>query len=214
MNSKWFAPVVIVAMLIFSAAVYNALPAQVPIHWNASGVADRYGDRLFGVLAMPVIALVCAVLIPTMRRLDPLRASYTSFEGTYRFLINLLVVFLGFVHVMSLGIALGWSINMSQVIGVALGLMFALLGNVLGRVRPNWFMGIRTPWTMSDPEVWRLTHRVGGRMMVVMGLVVMVVSLVLTGELAVIAMMITIFGTTGAILVYSYIAWRRLHPAA
>jgi uncharacterized membrane protein len=176
MNSKWFAPLIIVAMLIFSAAVYNSLPDQIPIHWNVDGNADRYGYKIFGVLALPIVSAVIMVMIPGLRILDPLRDSYEKFEETYRFIINILVAFFGLVHVVSLGIALGWDIEISKVIGVGLGILFALFGNVIVRVRPNWFMGFRTPWTLADPEVWRVTHRMGGRLMFVAGLTIIILS--------------------------------------
>lgn len=214
MNSKWFAPLVIIAMLIFSAVVYNVLPAQIPIHWDATGQPDRMGDKFFGVLALPITSLIIMIVLPGLRMLDPLRASYSLFEDTYRFLINLLVAFFGFVHVISLGLALGWDININKVIGVGLGLMFALLGNVFARIRPNWFMGIRTPWTLSDSEVWRVTHRVGGRIMFVAGLAMIVMSLLLPAELAVAVLLVCALGASVSILVYSYVAWRRLHSAA
>lgn len=214
MNNKWFAPIVIIGMLIFSAVVYNELPAQIPIHWDSSGNADRMGDKWFGALVLPVTCLFIVTILPGIRRLDPLRASYPLFEDTYRFIINLLVVFFAFVHVLSLGLALGWDINISKVVGVGTGIVFLLLGNVLARIRPNWFIGIRTPWTLADPEVWRITHRVGGRIMFVTGLAIIVISLMLPAELAVSVMLVGLIGSSASILAYSYFAWRRIHSAA
>jgi uncharacterized membrane protein len=214
MNNKWFAPVVIIGMLIFSAAVYNSLPAQVPIHWDVSGNVDRMGDKLFGALALPITCILIITLIPGIRIIDPLRASYSLFEETYHFIINLLVAFFAFIHVLSLGLALGWDINISKVVGVGTGLLFLMLGNVLARVRPNWFIGIRTPWTLADPEVWRMTHRVGGRIMFVTGLAIIIISLILPTELAVSIMLIGLISSSASILAYSYFAWRRIHSAA
>jgi uncharacterized membrane protein len=214
MNSKWFAPVVIIGMLIFSAAVYNALPAQIPIHWDVAGNVNGMGDKLFGVLVLPIICIIVSVVMPGVRRLDPLRQSYTTFEDTFRFIINLVIMFMAFTHVLTLGLALGWDIDISKVVGVGTGLLFVLLGNVMARIRPNWFMGIRTPWTLSDPEVWRITHRVGGRIMFVAGLAVIVISLILPAELAVSVMLVGLLGASAYILAYSYFAWRRIHSAA
>src|SRR5258707_676145 len=161
MRSKWIAPVCIVFMLVITALLYNQLPAQVPVHWNLNGQIDQYADRAVGALMMPAIALVLWLLLVILPRLYPRREAYKLFAGVYQTIINLFLIFFAALDVIMLGTAMGWNIPVGQVIMVGVGLLIAFLGNQMARIQPNWFVGIRTPWTLSDPEVWKQTHRLG-----------------------------------------------------
>jgi uncharacterized membrane protein len=213
MRSKWFPLVVIVLMLVFSAAVYSQLPDQIPSHWNFRGEIDGYQPRLMGVLFLPALVLLIWGLREAAPRIDPKRAAYAQFEGTWRLVLNVLTVFFGLLHVATLGVAMGWDINITQWVGAGVGVLFMVIGNEMRRIQPNWFFGIRTPWTMSDPVVWRETHALGGRVFFVFGLALLI-SVFIQPE---------VFGavTIGGVLVvtvgsfaYSYLRYRNLHPGA
>lgn len=214
MRSKWLAPVCIVFMLFFTVLLYNQLPAQVPIHWNIAGQVDRTADRAVGAFLSPGIALGLWLLLLTLPRIDPRRENYKLFASTYQTLINLILIFLAVLHVMTLGAALGWNIPVAQVVLVGVGLLIALLGNLLGRVQPNWFVGIRTPWTLSDPEVWKQTHRLGGRTFVAAGLLAALVGLLVPPPIGPALFIIIVMVGTLVPVLYSYIFWRRLHTSA
>jgi uncharacterized membrane protein len=213
MRSKGFPLIVIVMMLAFSAAVYNQLPEQVPSHWNFQGQVDRYQPRFMAVIFLPALVLFTWVLREALPRIDPKRADYSQFEGTWRLVFNGTAVVLGLLHVVTLGFALGWQINITRWVGVLVGILFMLIGNEMRRIQPNWFFGIRTPWTLSDPIVWRETHTFGGRIFFGFGLAVLIgaflrpevfASVVIGGVLIV----------TGGSFVYSYLRYRNLHPDA
>jgi uncharacterized membrane protein len=204
MRNKWLPLVVIAGMLIFSAVVYNQLPDYVPSHWNAAGEVDDYQPKAMGVLFAPVIAALLLFMRYATRRVDPRRESYSQFEGTYFLFMNAIVLFLAGIHVMSLGTALGWQFSINQLILPAVGLLYAVMGNEMRRIQPNWFIGIRTPWTLSDPEVWRKTHAVGGRGMVVVGLVTLIMGLLLPGAVAVGVMLALLLGMVAWVYYYSY----------
>lgn len=209
MRNRWIAPGIILAMLAFSAAVYSRLPAQVPSHWGINGQIDGTMSRLVGALFSPAIGILMWLLLLILPRIDPRRDAYAAFSGTLQLFINTLVLFFALIHVGMLGIAMGWRIDMPRLIIVGVGLLFAVLGNELGRVQPNWFVGIRTPWTLADPEVWRRTHRVGGRLFFALGLVFAVAGLLLPLQ----ANMVLVMGGVLAIVVfsfgYSYLLWRQ-----
>jgi uncharacterized membrane protein len=209
MRSKWMAPIGIVAMLIFGAVVYSRLPDQVPTHWNIYGQVDAMMDRLQAVLLLPALTAGLWLLMLGLPRIDPLRASYAAFAGTYQLFVNALVLFMAALYVVSLGAALGWNINVPQMIGIGVGLLFMLLGNEMGRLKPNWFAGIRTPWTLSDPEIWRRTHRFGGRVFFAAGLLIAVANLLLP---AATSGFVILTGALGAAILsvgYSYLLWRQ-----
>src|SRR5690606_34359626 len=132
-----------------------------------------WSGRLVGSLLAPGVALLIWLLLPALRRIDPRRSNYDRFDPTFRLVINLFVLFLLVVHVLSLGFALGWPIDMGRAVAIIAGLLLAGLGNYLPRLRSNWWMGIRTPWTLESESVWRSTHRVAGFMFVAAGVLVM-----------------------------------------
>jgi len=211
MRSKWLAPALIGAMLAFGLAVYGWLPERVPSHWNIHGQVDATTGRLQAALFLPALTAGLWLLLLNLPRIDPLRASYASFAGTYQLFVNTLTLFMAALYVAMLGTALGWPIDVPRIIGVGVGLLFIVLGNQMGRLRPNWFAGIRTPWTLSDPEVWRRTHRFGGRLFFVAGLLIGAASLLLPAELSALVVLAGALGVAALSVGYSYWLWRQLH---
>jgi immunity protein, SdpI family len=209
MRSKWLAPAVIVAMLIFGLAVYGRLPARVPSHWDINGQVNDTMSRSWAVLLLPAITAGLWLLMLVLPRIDPRRASYPAFSGTYQLFLNALALFMAVLYVATLGTALGWPVSVPQIIGASTGLLFIVLGNELGRVKPNWFIGIRTPWTLSDPEVWRRTHRIGGRLFFAAGLLIVLASILLPASLSGVAVLIGGLGAALLSVGYSYLAWRQ-----
>lgn len=209
MRTRWVAPGAILAMLLVGLAAYPRLPEQVPSHWNISGQVDGTMSRLGTLLFLPVLSLALWLVLLALPRIDPLRKSYSSFDSTLRLFTNLIVVFMALLYAALLAAGLGWHFEMPRLIMVGVGLLLAALGNELGRLKPNWFVGIRTPWTLADSEVWRRTHRVGGRVFVAAGLLIAVGGLLLplslAGYLVISATLAIVLFSFG----YSYLLWRR-----
>lgn len=208
MKSRWLGPAVAAAMWAFALAVYARLPRSLPTHWNFAGEVDGWMDKPWGAVLLPLIATSVAAWLYVVPLLDPRREHIQRFQDDWRMLVNLLVCFLAAMEVATLGFALGWPIDIGRVMMATVGLMLAAMGNYLPRIRSNWFLGIRTPWTLDSEPVWRATHRVAGRTFVAGGLAVALAALLprqarpwLLGP-AVVAMVLIP-------LVYSYVAWRR-----
>lgn len=210
LNNKWIPLISLVVMLVFTALIYAQLPEAVPTHWNIEGQVDDTTPRLNAVLIMPGIALTSWVVFNIARRIDPRRQSYTQFEDTFQFLINLTALFALVMQVVILGSALGWNIPVGQVIPAGVGLMIAAMGNVMTRVRPNWFIGIRTPWTLASEEVWRRTHRRAAWVLVAVGLLMTLIALFTSSTWTPYLILLIVFGGFGYVYVYSYLVWRRL----
>lgn len=213
MTKRWIGPVVIAAMLLFTAAVYSTLPERIPTHWNFSGEVDGWSSRLVGSLLAPGIALALWILLPVLRTVDPRRRNYDRFDPTFWLLVNVIIVFMGAMHVLTLGAALEWPIDMSRAILVVIGLMFAVLGNYLPRLRSNWWMGIRTPWTLESDTVWRATHRLAGYTFVIGGLLAAGAALLPVRAAFGLAMACMMIGAFIPV-VYSFIAYRRERDSA
>jgi len=205
---KWYPLLPIAAMIAFSAIVYPRLPEQLPLHWNLQGEVDDFGPRLFGAWLLPALALAVWGIMRTIPRLDPRRENYEKFGPTYDLVINALVTFLAVLHVVVIGSALGWPLAVTRIMPAAMGLLFIVFGNVLPRARPNWWFGIRTPWTLSNDRVWERTHRVGGYLLFGAGIACVAAAFVPGAAAGVVALSAIVASAVGSI-VYSYFAWKQ-----
>ena len=185
-------------------------PDRVPTHWGLSGEADRFSAPFPGLFVLPAIMALLALLLPVLPRIDPRKQNYAHFGTTYQAVQSGIVAFLLALHLVMIAAALGLPININRVIVPLVGLLFVGLGNVMGKLRPNWFVGFRTPWALSSSDVWTRTHRFGGRLMVGLGLV-----LVIGGVLFPAAVSIGVVAVGSCLLAaltfaYSYGVWRQL----
>ena len=208
MNRRWVGAVLIGVMVLFSLSVWSQLPAEIPTHWNFRGEINGYSGRAFGAFFVPCLALLIWLLLPLLRRLDPRRANYERFEETFFMIVNFIVLFMAVMHTLTLGAALGWPIDMSRAVFGLIGLVFIVLGNFLPRLRSNWWMGVRTPWTLENDRVWRETHRLAGWTFVVGGLMALL-SMILPEPVRGPVAFAGLIGAGLLPVVWSYVLWRR-----
>jgi len=206
---KWYPAVLVVCAFAVSVVAYGRLPARVPVHWDVHGQVNGYGSRAVGAFLLPSIMLIIAILIPALPKIDPREQNYEKFRPSYDLIFGavLTVLFIGYLA--ALGRTLGMHVPIERVIPAAVGLLLVVLGNVMPRVRPNWMIGIRTPWTLSNDRVWTRTHRVGGYLFTAAGLL-LVVTIVL--PLGASGFRVGIGAVAAAALgsaAYSYVAWRQ-----
>lgn len=176
MSRPWLGVVLFVVAAAISVVAYPFLPETVPIHWNLRGEADGFAPKAVALALTPALILVFAGLLRFLPAIDPKREEIRRFERSYHMAINLILTLLLVIHAMVVANGAGWSVDVSVVLPLLIGLLFLFLGNEMPRFRQNFFLGIRTPWTLSDEEVWRQTHRVGGRVFVVGGALMMAAS--------------------------------------
>ncbi|HET9294924.1 MAG TPA: SdpI family protein [Gemmatimonadales bacterium] len=198
----------VILVLAFSLWALPQLPDRMATHWGLSGQPDGWSSRAFAAFMLPAVMAAMTIIFAFLPRIDPLRRNYEIHGSTYWTLVNSVVVFMVLVHVAVLGNGLGWPIPMGRVAPAGVGALFVLIGNLMTRMRPNWFMGIRTPWTLSSERVWRKTHRVGGYAFTAGGLLMILIAFV-SGR-RIVPMLL---GIVGVIViwpvVYSYLEWRK-----
>lgn len=205
---EWLQLGVIGAMFITAAVRWGSVPDQIPIHWNAAGEVDGYGGRFSGLLLLPLLALGIYLLLRYIPRIDPARANYASFARTYMTIRIVFLVYMAFIYfVLNLAIANEENVAVDKFIFGAVAVLFLILGGAMGKFRPNWFVGIRTPWTLTSKRSWVKTHRAGGWVFIASGLL-MLGGAVFDGELALYIMFGVLFGGIIFLVVYSYIVWR------
>ena len=202
---------VFLVMLAISAWAWGQIPddAQIPIHWGVDGQPDGFAPKAVGLLVPPFIALGLGTILAIAPAVEPRRENLRRSAGAYRAVWLGLLALLLVLHVAAVAAATGGSVDIAGLVGLAVGGLFLLIGNVLGKVRSNFMFGIRTPWTLTSDLAWNRTHRLAGRLMVGLGLVVIGATAVgLRGS-----GLFSILGGGALVLVlvlfvYSYLVWR------
>ena len=163
-NKKAVALMWLLSLLPFVlvAIAWPHLPERIPGHWGLNGQIDRY-DAPATLWLMCAIGPLLSLGFQFLPRLDPKRENYEKFQPYYDFFGPLVPLLLLLCIAVTLSESL-WpgQINVARAIGLMVGVLFLIIGNIMGKVKTNWFMGFRTPWALSDPDVWNKTQRLGG----------------------------------------------------
>ena len=210
MNTKLttiIAIIIIAFAILFGALVYDKMPDQVASHWSEKGDVDGYTSKFWGVFLMPIISIFLLALFLLIPHLDPLKENIAEFRNIFNLFILLMLVFLGYVWSLTIFWNLGFTFNMTSAILPAIGFLFIFIGYMLGKAKRNWFIGIRTPWTLSSDNVWDKTHQLAGKLFIASGILAMLG--VFFGDNAVWFTLIPILGTTLWLFIYSYLLYQK-----
>lgn len=201
--------VVLAAMLAVAAWAWIVLPtgAQVPIHWNLDGQVDSYGSKAFGLLMAPVVVILVTALMMALPYFEPRRAHLMQSSKLYATVWLGVLGMMALVHADVILTATGIYSGSIKLPLVAVGVLFIVLGNYLGKTRSTFLMGIRTPWTLSSELSWAKTHRLGGWLFVTLGIVVIVTTFA-APKLLLPVILGGVLGLVVVVTVYSYIVWR------
>jgi uncharacterized membrane protein len=209
----WLALALVASAFALPAVLYDRLPAQVPTHWDLQGRPDGYTAKPWGPFVAPLIGMGMYLLFQVLPAISPRRYRIERFRRVYDLLATALVVFAFALTILTMLAGLGVPMAMDRAMGVLIGALLVVLGNFLGKTTKNFFVGIRTPWTLASDEVWLRTHRLGGKLFVAAGLVAMAAAalaprgwmLAAPAVLAVVASLIAVG--------YSYWVYRRIEGA-
>lgn len=178
LKTEAFSIFLIVLMFGFAFCFYKLFPTSTPVHWNISGEADSWGTPFQAAFIMPIIGLGLYLLFLIIPFLDPKKERYKQFEKVYHIFKTIIILFLFLVYFSTSLSGLGYNINITRVVTIFVGIMFMVIGNYLSKIKRNWFVGIRTPWTLSSEEVWNKTHRLGSKVFVVSGFLFILTSFI------------------------------------
>ncbi len=211
LRHDWPLILLILLLVVASVLVYPHLPGRVPSHWNVHGQVDGYSSRSFAAFFMPLLTIWIYALLVLLPLIDPQRPNYALFAGAYRMLRGALVVLLSGIWTVTILVALGYSLDVQMIVRGAIGLLLLLFGFLMGQIRFNYFVGVRTPWTLADERVWEQTHLFTGRIWVLGGLLLLLGAGV-PGDLG----LVFYFGVLGmmilAPIIFSYIEYARINP--
>lgn len=199
----------VLASALFSLSVFNRLPEQMASHWDVNDQVNGTMPRFWGAFLMPLITLAMLAIFLLVPAIDPLKANIAQFRGAFNLFILLMVVFLTYVHVLSVVWNLGHTgIRISSALLPAMGLLFIFVGSMLNQAKRNYFIGIRTPWTLSSDTVWDKTHRLGSKLFIASGILAFLGAL-FGGMTAFWFLFVPLIGSTLFLLVYSYVIYRQ-----
>ena len=160
----------LIAGLAYSLWLYPALPDKIPIHWGWDGHVDGWGAKSWAAFLGPGVVALFLLLLVALPALSPPGFKLNAFSPTFHYVMALCAALFSFLHIVSLQAALRPELSFGRALIVGLLVFLAMMGNVLGKVRRNFWLGIRTPWALADEKVWNATHRLGGRLLFAMGL--------------------------------------------
>ncbi len=205
-----FSAIVVGLMFAIAAWAWVQIPAgtQVPIHWNASFEPDGYGSKAVGLLLMPAITGLIALLLAAIPRLDPKGENIRRSMPAYRALWIALMIFFFLMYVAMVASIFGRAPNAFQLIPVGIGVLFIILGNYMGKIRPNYMFGVRTPWTLSSDLAWNKTHRLAGWLFVLLGLLTILSTFAANETLWLWVMLGGVLVMLVVVTVYSYKVWK------
>ena len=206
-----FSAAVVAGMVAIGAWAWIQLPAgaEVPIHWGPDGTPNGYASKTVGLLLLPLIAAGVAVLLAAIPRIEPRRANLERSGKAYGAIWAGVMLLLGGIQVIVVATSLGATLDVSRLMLFGTGALFIVIGNYLPKVRSNYMVGIRTPWTLTSDLAWDRTHRLGGRLFVVEGLVFLVLGLVgVSPEYLAIAIVVAIVVLVVVLFGYSYQVWK------
>jgi uncharacterized membrane protein len=144
------------------------MPDQIAIHWGLEGSADGYGSKFVGLFLVPIFSALLYPFMYALPKLDPAKG-LVRFRGSYDWFVFGFLVYMAYVHFLGIVWNLGWRFSFIRLLAPAIGLLFMGIGVLLREARLNWFLGIRTPWTLSSEVVWNRTHDIGGKLFIVSG---------------------------------------------
>ena len=204
---QWLIALLVICSFGISIYYYDAMPEYVVSHWDSAGEPDGYMEKGAGVFFLPVLLVVFVAVFYLIPHIDPLKENIKKFDRYYQGFVVLFVAFLAYTHFLSIAWNLGYSFNISKLMAPVLGIIFIYLGMLCGHCRQNWFIGIRTPWTLSSKRVWQRTHNIAKNLFIAIGLLWIAVG-ILAPEYMLYMVVLLVLAALG-LFVDSYFEYKR-----
>ncbi len=201
--------IIFLLMIIGALLYYPKIPDKIPIHWNAAGQADGFGGKN-SIFTIPIMFFAILILLFILPLMEVFRENMINiYKYFYAFKI-VFSLFFAMLFVATLLPIIGYDINVSRVVIAMIGVLFIALGFILPKLKRNFMFGIRTGWTMSNDRVWSQTHKIGGILFVLTGIITLALLFVLKLETLFWTFMILIIGVSLFLVFYSYYLYKKL----
>lgn len=207
MKLKFILPLALIfASLIVSFYLYPHLPNSIATHWGLDNQPNGFSSKIFGVFLLPIVSLFSYIIFLVLPNFDPYRQNFNQFKHHFYVFVNVLLGFFLCLHLAILIWNLGYHFDLVQVISPLFGIIFYYAGILIGVSKRNWFVGIRTPWTLSSDFVWQKTHFLGAKLFKISGLICFLALFL--PRLAILFILVPPILSTVVVFVYSYLLFR------
>lgn len=198
---------VVILSFILGVCLYSQMPDQMASHWNIKGQVDNYISKSWGLFLMPLITLGIFLIFLIIPRIDPLKENIEKFRKYFNSFIVIIALFLFYLYVLTILWNFGISFNINRFMPPAFAVLLFYAGVLIGKSERNWFIGIRTPWTLSDEKVWKKTHRIGEELFKISGVIALLG--ILFPNYFVYLLVVPVLLSAIYTFVYSYFAYKK-----
>jgi len=199
---------IILISFIVGIYLYPMMPEVMASHWNFKGEVDDYMSKFWGLFLMPIMSLGMFLIFSLIPKMDPMKENIEKFKKYFDDFIVVLFLFLFYIYLLTIFWNLGLEFNMSKFLVPSMGILFFYCGNLIENAKRNWFIGIRTPWTLSNDQVWDKTHKRGGKLFKVCGIITFLS--ILLPDYAIFFTIIPIIFSSIYLFAYSYLEFQKL----
>ena len=203
--------IIIFGIILLSFAIgiyyYPQMPEKLASHWNAQGQVDGYTSKFWGLFLMPIISVGMLLLFVLIPRIDPLKSNILQFRKYYDGFVVLIMVFLFYLYLLTIFWNSGFTFNMITFLSPAFAILFYYSGILIENAKRNWFIGIRTPWTLSSDKVWDKTHKIGGKLFKIAGILALLAIFFET--YAILIIVVPVIMVSIYTVVYSYFEYQK-----
>jgi len=207
---KWALAVTAVSLAVGVIAIYIIGPeTQIAVHWDSTGNADRIDNAWFGLMVIPVIQILTILLFGALKYIEPRVKNLEKSGKALQAIVLAITAFLLLVQLLIAAQGYGYQLAHLNIIFAGIGLMLAVMGNYFGKLRSSFFIGIRTPWTLSSETIWKKTHRLGGKLFVLAGVILILASLIQKETQLAVTMIFVIVPAALIPAAYSWLLWRK-----
>ncbi len=209
LKKEWFVLLILLVPFVASFMLWDQLPEEVPTHFNIKGEADDWGPKWITAIMLPSIGVGVYALLLFLPLIDP-KKKITSVQKPVAAIRMFTSIFLVGIYVFVMAASLGSEIDFSSYMLTAVGALILILGNYMNSIKPNYFIGVKTPWTLESPEVWKKTHRLTSKLWILGGLFMMGASFVplFTNSAYLITVLVAVLA--GIPIIYSYLIFQKI----
>ena len=198
---------IILISFLLGIYLYPSMPEQMASHWNAQGEVDDYMSKFWALFLMPLMSLGLLLLFLVIPKIDPLKQNIEKFRKYFDGFIVLMLGFLFYVYLLTIFWNLELRFSMTQLMIPAMAALFYYCGILVENAKRNWFIGIRTPWTLSNEKVWEKTHKLGGKLFKAAAIIILF-GIVLKGY-ALLFILVPVIFVSFYLIVYSYVEYQK-----
>lgn len=199
----------IIILLSFGIGIYfyPQMPARMVSHWGIQGEANGYMSKFWGLFLLPLVSVGMFLLFSLIPKIDPLKSNIEKFRRYFDSFIVLIIAFLFYIYLLTIFWNLGLRFDMVQLMVPAMAVLFYYCGFLIEKTQRNWFIGIRTPWTLSSEKVWEKTHKLGGKLFKLSGIIALLG--IIFPRYAFFVIFFPVVIVSFYTIVYSYVEYRK-----